>query len=136
MKWVWKASWIACAALVIATVGCQSTPYKEQSYSTRTLERNLSKRFDIGMPASEVVGALQGEGWSCRPVVNGEIVMDDFAPDYDYSGAEALMCQRVRKVIGAERVYQVRIGLRDGLVSSGAAVVGRYKPPSPTWGYR
>ena len=127
---------IACVAVLLGAVGCQTTPSQEQPYSTRSLERRLSKRFDLGMPAAEVVEALQSEGWTCRPVIDGEIVMDDLGPGYDYGRAEALMCQRIRRVIGAKRVYQVRIGLSDGLVSSGAAVVERFRPPSPTWGYR
>jgi hypothetical protein len=136
MKRIGRVSLIACAGIAAALVGCQTSPSEEQPYSTRGLERKLTKRFDLGMPAGEVVAALQKEGWTCRPVVNGQILMEDLTADSDYTQAEALMCQRVRNVIGAERVYQVRIGLTDGLVSSGAAVVERFKPASPTWGYR
>lgn len=136
MKGIESMIAIACAAMLVATAGCRTTPVLEQPSGTRGLEREMSERFDLGMPAADVVEVLQSEGWSCRPVIDGEIVMDDPGPDCDYSRAQSLMCQRVRRVIGAERVYQVRIGLRDGLVSSVSAGVERFKPPNPTWGYR
>ncbi len=120
--------------LVLSAVlfGCQTTPYRSFPTSGASLKRIMEKRFPPGTPGAEVRSALEKEKYSCRPIVNGDLLIESD----DFSRAEGMMCMKFIRVPAGERIMKVRFQLEDDRVGEITAEVERFRPESKTFQYR